>query len=238
MTEPIVLEEIILYNPDGTPARRYERVELDSERVIDTTKEYQTKSFAYLKSQSAWSECFQRVNDGRELPSAAVLYACFERMVDEEHPALARFIKDINGSGMLCTNTKLNYGSNTVFHYEKENTYTSNFNLTEGMYKMEDAIENGDLAIALQVLFMPKDIIKLVNVLHVISQQCPNMWVASREHNERVLARVPRYLATTPNPQRAIEEGIVTIGDSIGMHFIDCGGFHDSCSRARGVRLK
>lgn len=214
IAEPIVLENIFLYDLKGKAALAYKRLELDGEAVRGRDGKY------LIKTQQEWNDYYEHAytTERKELPSLPLLYAMIERMHDEKHPALASVVQDMR-ENWLCAGTVINYQKDIATHKWIDSKYNVTCKIPLGNHWLDEAIKTKDWKQALQALFMPKDVERVPKVLHAVSGKRPYIWTPDTEGRKS-------------NPERAVWLDIGTDWFYLGCTNYPISNF----GRARGVR--
>ncbi len=167
--EPIVLEDIVLYDAQGKPAVTYKKVTLDGEAVKNSTSQY------LLKNQDDWMTYFSSLNDGRTLPSLPLYYAIIERLQEAECLFAPGLLNDLQ-EDWLCTSTRINYAEKTITHGYGFEPHSIKCYIPAGNVWVDEVKNNKGWRSALQSLFMPKDLKRVIETLEGFNGGSPFIW--------------------------------------------------------------
>lgn len=147
MKKAIVLENLVLYDLEGKPARRYKLLELGEKTLTDSD-----------------------AGPVQSMPSSALFYAIIERLHDLKHPDYRKIRRDLlNETIPFESKTSVSYVNNEITHHENGRTYTVTLPIPvredRVRYKEENIVKNKKWRNVLQALLMPKDLDKALSLL-------------------------------------------------------------------------
>ncbi len=178
--EPIVLPDIVLYDAEGKPARKYAKVTLDGALIGDAADKPITKT------QDDWISYYKMA--GGELLSLPLFYAIIEKVHTEKHPAGAAIREDLQ-KHWIATSTRIDYKKNIITHgfgFSSVETYSCPIPAKE--HWLDKVKDKKAWRSALQALFMPKDVDQAIEVLHKFSGVRPYIWTETDRKEKPIRA--------------------------------------------------
>ncbi len=158
--EPIILEDIVLYDAQGHPHTTYKKVILDGGAVKDPSGDY------LIKEPLDWIAYFNSLGNGKTLPSLALYCAIIERLGRRSFEML-QWREELR-TYPFATSTRLDYAGGVITHgsgYAGEIPLEGG--LLQGNYLLGELVRNITQRDALQKLLasgmLKQDIEAVVN---------------------------------------------------------------------------
>jgi hypothetical protein len=180
-TEPIELSDLVLYDAKGKPFRKYDKIVIDGSCPKTTDGSYLTGT------QDDWAVYAKE--KGKRILSAPLLVAAVEKMSETKHPGLPGLVKDIQES-WYCTSSRIDYSTNRIIQgYGFPEAFAQEFNLPVGDRYLDEIAAERAWRLALQSLFMSRDLEKSIATLTEVFKARPHIWSPSAEYGRSIPLR-------------------------------------------------
>ncbi len=170
--QPVVFDNLTIYDANGQPFRTYRRVVLDGALQEGS------------KTQAGWIQHYAGTQ--RQLPTFPLLHAMIEDLVRSGNPAKEQLLADLRAY-WIATGTKPNYGRGVMIHDAGREPFELSCPFPEKSVWTKDLNEDGQQT--LKALLMPRDLSSALQTLQTFSNVPPYFLVPDKKSRQDVPER-------------------------------------------------